>query len=104
MQRHVPGRDRQADFDRFDQAWLPLPGTNLRDAEDHGHLRDKVPVSDREVSRPGYLEADKSRLCRVFQGKKLTIMRKYKKGSTSELDKNLCRTQEMKTRRRECLS
>lgn len=49
MQWHVPRRDRQADFDRSDQAWLPLPGTNLWDTEDQGHLRNKVPVTDRKV-------------------------------------------------------
>lgn len=46
MQRHVPGRDRQADLDRSDEEGFPVPGANLRDAEDKGHLRDQVPVAD----------------------------------------------------------
>jgi len=49
VQRHVPRRDRQAGPDRPDQARLPVPGADLRDAEDPGHLRDQVPVPDREV-------------------------------------------------------
>lgn len=29
VQRHVPGRDCPSDFNRSDQTWVPLPGTNL---------------------------------------------------------------------------
>lgn len=49
MQRHVSRRNCAEYLDRHDQERIPVQRADLRNTEDERHLRNKVPLTDREV-------------------------------------------------------
>lgn len=51
VQRHVPGGNCAEYPDRYDQERIPVQRANFWNTQDKRHLRDEVPLADREVKR-----------------------------------------------------